>query len=118
MVRSRADACVMPRERRARGRCLPARPLRQDPREERPRTEALEAIVAGFVTLIIALLLGGAVSGVIAVLALAVRREDRRYSLTFDAPDRLSRTARRLNGVGLRDQDAGLAASPRGLVRS
>ena len=24
----------------------------------------------------------------------------------------------RLNGVGLRDQDAGLAASPRGLVRS
>ena len=43
--------------------------------------------MAGFVTLIIALLLGGAVSGVIAVLALAVRREDRRYSLTFDAPE-------------------------------
>jgi hypothetical protein len=75
--------------------------------------------MAGFVTLIIALLLSGVASGVIAAVALAVRREDRRYSLTFDAPDRLSRTARRLNGVGLRDLDAGLAAAPaRGLVRS
>jgi hypothetical protein len=31
---------------------------------------------------------------------------DRRYTLAVDAPDRLSRTTRRLTGVGRRDLDA------------
>jgi hypothetical protein len=106
----------MPRERRVRNPCL-TRPLEQDPRKERSRTEALEAVMAGFVTLI-ALLLAVAASGVIVAVALAVRREDHRYSLTFDAPDRLSRTARRVNGVGLRVPDAELAAPASRLVRS
>jgi hypothetical protein len=44
--------------------------------------------------------------GVIAVVAIAVRREDRHYTLAADAPDRMSRTTRRLTGVGRRDLDA------------
>jgi len=44
--------------------------------------------------------------GVIVVVAIAVRREDRRYTLAVDAPDRLSRSTRRLTGVGRRDLDA------------
>jgi hypothetical protein len=55
--------------------------------------------------MIIALFLGGVVTGVIAVVALAVHREDRRYSLVGEAPDRMSRSARRLNGVSRRDLD-------------
>jgi hypothetical protein len=67
----------------------------------------LEAIMAGIgITVIIALFLGGVVTGVIVVVALAVRREDRSYSLAGDAPSRLSRSARRLNGFGRRDLDA------------
>jgi hypothetical protein len=41
------------------------------------------------------------------VVAFAVRREDRSFTLVDEAPDRLSRSTRRLNGVGRRD----LAAS-------
>ena len=44
--------------------------------------------------------------GVIAVVAIAVRREDRRYTLAVEAPDRLSRNTRRLTGVRRRDLDA------------
>lgn len=58
--------------------------------------------MAGIVTVTVALFLGGVVVGVIAVVALAVRREDRRYSLVREAPGRMSRSARRLNGVGRR----------------
>lgn len=48
----------------------------------------------------------GIVLGVIAVVAVAVRREDRRYTLTVDAPDRLSRNTRRLTGLARRDLNA------------
>jgi hypothetical protein len=66
----------------------------------------LEAIMAGVVAVvIIALFLGGIVVGVIAAVAVSVRREDRRYSLGGDAPDRVSQSARWLNGVGRRDLD-------------
>jgi hypothetical protein len=58
--------------------------------------------MAGFVVLVIALFLAGVVTGAIVLVAFAVRREDRQYSLIGEAPDRLSRGARRLNGVGLR----------------
>ncbi len=54
----------------------------------------------------VSVFLGGLVTGVIAVIAIAVRREDRRYSLAGDVPDRLSRNTRRLTGVGRRDLDA------------
>jgi hypothetical protein len=65
-----------------------------------------EPIMAGVVAAIaVAVFLGGMVVGVIAVVAIAVRREDRRYTLAGDAPDRLSRNTRRLTGLGRRDLD-------------
>ena len=39
------------------------------------------------------------------MIAVSVRREDRAFTLIGDAPDRLSRSARWLNGVGRRDLD-------------
>ena len=63
--------------------------------------------MAGVVIAIaVALFLGGVVTGVIVVIALAIRREDRRYTLIREAPDRISRSVRRLTGVGRRGLDA------------
>jgi hypothetical protein len=64
----------------------------------------LEAIMAGFVVVAAAALFLAVLVG-LAVVAFAVRREDRRFTLVGDAPDMLSRGARRLNGVGRRDLD-------------
>lgn len=76
--------------------------------------EVPEATMASFaISVGIALFLGGVVTGVIAVIACAVRREDRRFTLSGAAPGRLTRSARRLNGVGSR----GLTPA-RELVRS
>jgi len=62
--------------------------------------------MAGVVVIVtIALFLGGMVVGVMAAIALAVRREDRAYTLVGEAPNRMSRSARRLNGVGRRGLD-------------
>ncbi len=58
------------------------------------------------VAVAVALFLGGVVIGVIATIALAIRREDRRYTLIGEAPDRISRSARRLTGVGRKGLDA------------
>jgi hypothetical protein len=62
----------------------------------------VSVVIAGAV----ALFLGGIAVGVIAVVALAVRQEDRAFSIAGDAPDRMSRSARRLNGLGRRGLDA------------
>ena len=79
---------------------------RADLRKELRGTGVLEAIMAGGVVAIaIAVFLGGMVTGVIAVVAIAVRREDRRYTLAVEAPDRLSRNTRRLTGMARRDLD-------------
>ena len=64
----------------------------------------LEAIMAGFVVVVAAALFLAVLVG-LGVVAVAVRREDRRFTLVGDAPDMLSRGARRLNGVGRRDLD-------------
>ena len=45
----------------------------------------------------------GIVVGIIAMVAMAVRREDKRHTLTGEPPDAMARGARRLAGVGLRD---------------
>ena len=56
------------------------------------------------VVMAIGLSLGtGLVIGIIAIVAMAVRREDRLYSLTRQAPGVAARGVRRLTGVGLRD---------------
>jgi hypothetical protein len=75
-------------------------------RNELRRTKVREFVMAGVVAVTVALFLGGVVTGVIVVVALAVRREDRRYTLVREAPDRMSHSARRLNGVGSRNLDA------------
>jgi hypothetical protein len=63
--------------------------------------------MAGFVVvMIVALFLGGVVTGVVVVVALAVRREDRHNTLAGAAPGLLASSARRLNGVGSRGMDA------------
>jgi hypothetical protein len=78
----------------------------------------LEAIMAGvIVTMAVAIFLGGIVTGVIAVIAVAVHREDRRYTLAVEAPDRMSRNARRLTGMARRDLDPESLRPAGGLVR-
>ena len=76
-------------------------------RKELRGPEVLEAIMAGVVVAVaIAVFLGGIVVGIIAVVAVAVRREDRRYTLAGEAPGRLARGTRRLTGMHRRDLDA------------
>jgi hypothetical protein len=79
-------------------------------RNELRRPEVREAIMA---VVVIALFLAGVVTGIFAVIAVAVRREDRAYTLLGDAPSRMSRSARRLNGLGRRDLDAEFLGSAR-----
>jgi MFS superfamily sulfate permease-like transporter len=79
----------------------------QIPWNELRGTEMREFVMSGVVVVVtVALFLGGVVTGVIAAVALAIRREDRRYTLVREAPDRISRSARRLTGVGRRGLDA------------
>lgn len=66
------------------------------------------AAAAGFIFL--AIFLGGVVIGMIAAVAVAVRREDQRYSLSSAAPGVVARGARRLTGFG----SAGSHFLPRG----
>jgi hypothetical protein len=68
------------------------------------------------VSVTVALFLSGVVTGVITVIAWAIRREDRRYTLVREAPDRISRGARRLTGVGRRGLDAEFFPVARELV--
>jgi hypothetical protein len=101
------------------GSSSPGRDRRKrDLREGLRGTEWLEAIMAGVVVaMAVAVFLGGVVMGVIAVIAIAVRREDRRCTLAVEAPDRLSRNARRLTGVARRDLDAEFLRPAGQLVR-
>jgi hypothetical protein len=63
--------------------------------------------MAGVVAVVaIALFFGGVVVGVLGVVAREVRREDRWYTLADDAPNLMSRSARRLTGFGRRGLDA------------
>ena len=58
------------------------------------------------VAIAVAVFLGGMVLGIIVVVAISVRREDRRVTLACAAPDRLSRNTRRLTGLARRDLDS------------
>jgi hypothetical protein len=55
------------------------------------------------VVLAIMVFLAGMLAGGIAAAVVAVRREDRRYSLSGEAPGRLGILTRRRNGLGHRD---------------
>jgi hypothetical protein len=62
----------------------------------------LEAIMAIVVIASVALFLGGVVIGIVAVAVLGARRD----SLTGgEVPGRMARSARRLNGAGVRNLD-------------
>jgi len=54
------------------------------------------------VPMAVVMFLSGIAVSVYVVIAVAVRREDRAYTLVGDAPSGLARISRRLNGVGLR----------------
>ncbi len=56
------------------------------------------AAAAGFILL--AIFLGGVAIGMVTAVAVAVRREDRRFSLSGAAPGAVARGARRLTGFG------------------
>jgi hypothetical protein len=58
-----------------------------------------------YVVAAIALLVTGVVIGVIAVISLGIRREERALSLTGDTRDPLARGARRLTGLYVRTPD-------------
>jgi hypothetical protein len=45
----------------------------------------------------------GVLAGITVMVAMAVRREDKHYTLTGEPPDVTARGVRRLVGVGLRD---------------
>ncbi len=62
--------------------------------------------------LILAVFLGGVTLGMVAMVAIAVRREDRRYSLSGAAPGAAARGARWLTRFG----GAGSHFRPRGWV--
>ncbi len=95
----------------------PGRDRRErDPRTERRGPEVQEAVMASVVVVAVAVFIAGVVMGVFVVVAIAVRREDRHYTLAVDAPDGLSRTARRLTGVGRRDLDGEILRPVRQLV--
>jgi hypothetical protein len=74
-------------------------------------------MAGGVITFAVATFLSGIVVGVITVIAVAVRREDRRYTLAGEAPDRMSRNTRRLNGLARRDLDAEFLRPARELLR-
>ena len=72
-----------------------------------PPTEVREVLMDRIVVAVaigMGLVFGtGIMVGIVAMIAMAVRREDRRYTLTGRAPDAAARGVRRLAGVGLRD---------------
>lgn len=50
----------------------------------------------------IGLFTAGVCAGIIGVVSLAIRREERNFTLTGEAPDNVTRAGRRVNGVGVR----------------
>jgi len=50
----------------------------------------------------LAVFAAGVTTGIIGMITMAIRREENNYTLTTEAPDYLTRAARRLNGVYVR----------------
>jgi hypothetical protein len=99
------------REHQASGSTLPGLGRRKQVlRKELRGPEVLEAIMADFIAVaaLTAFVLG-AIMTVLVVAAWAIRREDRKLTLTSKAPNRLLSGVRRVMGVGQRDVDAELA---------
>jgi len=59
----------------------------------------------------IGLFTAGVIAGIIGVVSLAIRREERNHSLTSAATDNLTRAGRWLNGVHVRSPQSTAASS-------
>ncbi len=59
-------------------------------------------MAAAFVIMTVAIFVAGAFAGIIAVVSVGIRREERHLSLTRQAPDRVSQGARLLTGLYIR----------------
>ncbi len=77
----------------------------------------MTGVVEAVAIVILIFFASGVIVAVMILSAWAIRREDRRLTLTGRAPDRLSSGVRRLMGVGLRDVDAELKRLAREFVR-
>ena len=111
MYKSRADGDTVAREHPAGEGNSPGRSRRKrDLRKELRGLEVLEAIMADVVAVAaLAAFVLGAIMTVLVVAAWAIRREDKKLTLTGKAPNRLFSGVRRVMGVGQRDVDAELA---------
>jgi hypothetical protein len=65
-------------------------------KEGRFAMAALIALVAS------GLFASGAIAGIVGVVSVAIRREERKFTLTSQAPDNVTRAGRLLNGVYVR----------------
>jgi hypothetical protein len=59
--------------------------------------------VAAEVIFMLAIFLGGVAGGALVIMSRAIKREDRRFSVTRPAPDALTRGTRVFTGLGSRD---------------
>jgi hypothetical protein len=59
--------------------------------------------ISTFAVIALVLVMAGAAIGVLAVISLGIRREERNLSLTSDITDQAARGARRLNGLYTRE---------------
>jgi hypothetical protein len=109
--RSWADGDTVAHEHQASGsipRGLGRR--KQVRRKELRGTEVLEATMADVVAVAaLAAFVLGAIMTVLVVASWAIRREDKKLTLTGTAPNRLFSGVRRVMGVGQRDVDGELA---------
>jgi len=69
------------------------------------------------VTIAIVVFIGGVMIGMLAVMAIAIRREDRGHTLVGEAPDRMSRNTRSLTGLSRVGMDDEFLRVRRPLVR-
>jgi hypothetical protein len=63
----------------------------------------MSGIAVAVAIILLAASIGGVVLGVVLIVSVASKREDRLFSLTGEAPDAVCRGARRLTGAGTRD---------------
>jgi hypothetical protein len=77
----------------------------------KPVVKEQSPVIGTYVSAAAALVIAGAVIGVLAVVALGIHREERAGSLTRDITDRTARGVRRVNGAYTRG--LGLAPQPR-----
>jgi hypothetical protein len=70
-------------------------------------------MIAMYVSAATALVLAGAAIGVIMMVCLGIRRDDRPGGFPADANDRTARAARKMTGAGTRRPESAAAASRR-----